>query len=50
MKTPGLAERLLLLVGVGVGSFLLAGAVRSQQAQLERVTHAKALTLDAIRG
>ena len=50
VKTPGLAGRLLLLVGVGMASLLLAGGVRNQQALLERVAHAKALTLDAIRG
>jgi len=50
VRTTGLAERLLLLVGIGVAALLLAGAVRNQQSHLERVAHAKELTLAAVRG
>lgn len=50
VRASGWEERLLLLIGIGVASWLLMGAVRNQQSQLQRARHAKRMTLEAIQG
>ncbi len=49
-KTSSAIEGPLLVCGLLLASTIIAGAVRNQQKQLERIDHAKTVIFDAIEG
>lgn len=49
-KTKSPMEATLLIFGLLLAAIVIAGAVRNQQDQLKRISHAKNVVLDAIEG